>query len=99
MAPRPPAPDAARRAQFCYANKVINLGTFATEEEAARVWNEAALLFRGCIHAGLIAGADAWLDPVEPQLPEDYKAGELHLASDKAAFAVMSMLGWPRRAC
>lgn len=36
------------------------------------------------------AGADAWLNPVEPQLPEDYKAGELHLASDKAASAVIA---------
>lgn len=129
--------------------KVINLGTFATEDEAARVWNEAALLFRGgrqapatacgvlcivvlwpilstrecpkmlwvaavvachccvCLHAWPTsqelcpfsvlcvlcvcvapAGSDAWLNPVEPQLPDDYTPGELHLASDKAASAV-----------
>lgn len=114
--------------------QVINLGTFATEEEAARVWNEAALLFRGgrrapqshwlapvqtsclpgrftrrvlcCVGCGLLlllcaephcclccccpAGADAWLNPVEPKLPEDYTPGELHLASDKAASAVVA---------
>jgi hypothetical protein len=34
------------------------------------------------------AGSDAWLNPVEPQLPDDYTPGELHLASDKAASAV-----------
>jgi hypothetical protein len=36
------------------------------------------------------AGADAWLNPVDPQLPEDYTPGELHLASDKAASAVIA---------
>lgn len=38
----------------------------------------------------MCAGGDAWLNPVEPQLPADYKAGELHLASDKAASAVVA---------
>jgi hypothetical protein len=36
------------------------------------------------------AGNDAWLNPVEPQLPDDYTPGELHLASDKAASAVVT---------
>lgn len=37
-----------------------------------------------------VAGQDAWLNPVEPKLPEDYTPGELHLASDKAASAVIA---------
>lgn len=36
------------------------------------------------------AGHDAWLNPVEPKLPDDYTPGELHLASDKAAQAVIA---------
>jgi hypothetical protein len=36
------------------------------------------------------AGQDAWLNPVEPKLPDDYTPGELHLASDKAASAAIA---------
>lgn len=36
------------------------------------------------------AGSEAWLNPVDPQLPEDYTPGELHLASEKAASAVIA---------
>jgi hypothetical protein len=35
------------------------------------------------------AGPEAWLNPVDPPLPADFKEGELHLASEKAAQAVL----------
>jgi len=67
------------RAQFSFANKVINLGTYDTAEDAARVWNETALLLRG---------EAATLNPVEPLVPAGYVQGELRLPSQKAAAAV-----------
>lgn len=42
--------------------QVLNVGSFPTELDAARAWNAAAIHFRG---------RDTWLNPVEPQLPED----------------------------
>jgi hypothetical protein len=46
--------------------QVLNLGTYETEDDAARAWNAAALYFRG---------EAAWLNPVVPQLPDDYIPG------------------------
>ncbi|KAF6263698.1 hypothetical protein COO60DRAFT_1458034 [Scenedesmus sp. NREL 46B-D3] len=46
--------------------KVLNLGTYETEDDAARAWNAAALYFRG---------KGSWLNPVVPQLPDDYIPG------------------------
>lgn len=48
--------------------QVLNLGTYETEDDAARAWNAAALYFRG---------EGTWLNPVEPPLPEDYAPGHL----------------------
>jgi uncharacterized membrane protein YgcG len=42
--------------------QVLNVGSFATELEAARAWNAAAVHFRGF---------DTLLNSVEPLLPED----------------------------
>lgn len=41
---------------------MLNVGSFPTELDAARAWNAAAIHFRG---------RDTWLNPVEPQLPDD----------------------------
>jgi hypothetical protein len=46
--------------------QVLNLGTYETEDAAARAWNAAALYFRG---------EGTWLNPVVPQLPDDYIPG------------------------
>ena len=43
-------------------SQVLNVGSYPTEEDAARAWNAAAMHFRG---------ADCWVNPVEPVLPED----------------------------
>lgn len=48
--------------------QVLNLGTYATEDDAARAWNAAALFFRG---------SEAWMNPVQPRLPEDFVPGSL----------------------
>ena len=46
----------------CVLSQVLNVGSYPTEEDAARAWNAAAMHFRG---------ADCWVNPVEPVLPED----------------------------
>eukprot|EP00775_Hariotina_reticulata_P010534 gene10534-10694_t len=56
------------RAQFCYSNKVLNLGTYGSEDDAARAWNAAAVYFRG---------EGTWINPVEPPLPASYQPGTL----------------------
>ena len=43
-------------------SQVLNVGSYNTEDEAARAWNAAAMHFRG---------PGCWLNPVEPSLPED----------------------------
>ncbi|WIA28682.1 hypothetical protein OEZ86_011218 [Tetradesmus obliquus] len=50
------------RTQFSYGGKVLNVGSYNTEAEAAQAWNAAAIHFRG--RATL-------LNAVQPQLPED----------------------------
>jgi hypothetical protein len=47
---------------LCRCVQVLNVGCFATEDEAARAWNAAAMHFRG---------AGCWLNPVAPPLPDD----------------------------
>jgi hypothetical protein len=41
---------------------VLNVGSYPSEEDAARAWNAAAMHFRG---------GTCWVNPVEPVLPQD----------------------------
>jgi hypothetical protein len=42
--------------------QVLTVGSYASEDDAARAWNAAALHFRG---------PATWQNPVQPALPED----------------------------
>lgn len=48
--------------------QVLNLGTYESEDDAARAWNAAAVYFRG---------EGTWINPVQPPLPANYQPGVL----------------------
>lgn len=62
---------------------MLNLGTYESEDDAARAWNAAAVYFRG---------DGTWLNPVDPPLPPNYQAGTLQgpAAAIAAAAAIKS---------
>lgn len=73
--------------------QVINLGTFATEDEAARVWNEAALLFRGGRQApatacGVLCIVVLLPDPFQPRMM-------LWVAAVVACHCCVCLHAWP----